>query len=127
MDPGRALLILTLFIALPCASSAAGSSNDQRESVRDRETPEQKAKPNGGSMTGCVDEQEGGRYILVDERTLTPVANLEAEGFDNESFAKHLGQKVTVRGTINSTGARPVVKVRSIETISSGCGENQRK
>jgi len=72
------------------------------------------------TLTGCLDQQEG-RYVLVDDRNLQPVADLEAEGFPTEGFAKHLGQKVTLRGTRNSGGARQIFKVRSIETVNETC------
>jgi hypothetical protein len=49
------------------------------------------------------------------------LANLEADGFPTEGFAKHLGHKVTVQGTSVPNGNRPVFKVRSIETISDTC------
>ena len=83
----------------------------------------------GSSLTGCVDEQQG-HYVLVDERSLNPIADLVADGFPTEGFAKHVGHKVTVRGTSNSDGARPVLKVRSIEMISEICapqGPTQEK
>lgn len=78
------------------------------------------AKPAGTSLTGCVDEQEG-RYVLVDDRTLSPIADLAAEGFPQEGFAKHLGHKVTVRGTSNPGGTRPLFRVRSVEAVSDVC------
>jgi hypothetical protein len=81
---------------------------------------EPKKKPEGASLTGCVDEQDG-KYVLVDDHNLKVVANLDAEGFPAEGFAKHVGQKVTVRGISNPSGARPVFKVRSIETVSETC------
>jgi hypothetical protein len=76
------------------------------------------------SLTGCLDEQEG-HYLLVDDRDLKPIANLEAEGFPTEGFAKHLGHKVTVRGISSSSGDRPTFKVRTIETVSEMCGPHQ--
>jgi hypothetical protein len=77
-------------------------------------------KPAGTSMTGCVDEQDS-HYVLVDDRNLTPIANLEADGFPTEAFAKHMGHKVTVRGTASSIGTIPLFKVRSIEALSDTC------
>lgn len=82
--------------------------------------PKAQPKPAGASMTGCVDEQDS-HYVLTDDRTLTPIANLEADGFPTEGFAKHMGHKVTVRGTSNPGTPIPVFKVRSIETISDTC------
>jgi len=73
-------------------------------------------------MSGCVDQQDG-LYVLIHEQTRSPIANLEADGFPTEGFAKHVGHKVTVRGNsaAGETG-RPTFKVRSIETVSDGCG-----
>jgi hypothetical protein len=67
-----------------------------------------------------MDEQDG-RYVLVDDRSLNPTADLVAEGFPTEGFAKYMGQKVTVRGASSSGGARPVFRVRTIETVSATC------
>jgi len=70
---------------------------------------------------GCVDQQDG-QFVLVDDRDLNKViANLDAEGFPVEGFAKHVGQKVIVRGISNPGGARPVFKVRTVETVSETC------
>jgi hypothetical protein len=74
----------------------------------------------GASLSGCVDQQDG-RYVLVDDRSLAPVADLEADGFPTEGFAKHIGHKVTIRGTSNSGSTRPLFKVRTIETVSETC------
>jgi len=67
-----------------------------------------------------VDQQEG-RYVLVDDHSLQAIADLEAEGFPTEGFAKHLGQMVTVRGTTNPGSTRPLFKVRSVETVKDTC------
>lgn len=93
---------------------------------------EQKKKPGGASLTGCVDQQDG-QFVLVDDRDLKVVASLDAEGFPVEGFAKHVGQKVIVRGVAASSaagsgdsgGARPVFKVRTIETVSETCAPPQ--
>ena len=71
-------------------------------------------------MQGCVDQQEG-QYVLLNRETMALIANLEADGFPTEGFAKHMGERVTVRGTSIPGGARPVFRVRSIETISQTC------
>jgi len=71
-------------------------------------------------MMGCVDEQEG-RWVLVNDQTMAILANLAADGFPTEGFAKYVGQKVTVRGTVSPDGSRPTFKVRSIEKISETC------
>ena len=75
-------------------------------------------------MTGCIDE-DNGRYILVDDRELKPIADLQAEGFPTEGFAKHVGHKVIVRGISSPGENRPLFKVRSIETVSETCAPQQ--
>jgi hypothetical protein len=120
-------LTAALLTAQPISASDS-TAQDPKSSQKGR------SKSAGTSLTGCVDEQDG-HYVLVDDRNLTPIANLEAEGFPVESFAKHLGHKVTVRGTVNpaaspapggkagdTAGERSSFKVRSIETVSESCG-----
>jgi hypothetical protein len=111
-----ALLALTLTWTLPGASDPASGQTDQKQTQK--KAP---AKGNTAAMTGCIDQQEG-QYVLIDDRTRDPIVNLEAEGFETEGFAKHVGHKVTIRGTSNSGSARPIFRVRSIETISDTCG-----
>jgi hypothetical protein len=83
-------------------------------------TSEQTKKQPVTSLKGCVDQQEG-LYVLVGDHDLRVVANLNAEGFPIEGFAKHVGQKVTVRGTQNPGDTRLVFRVRNMETVSETC------
>jgi hypothetical protein len=82
-----------------------------------------KNEPKGTTtMNGCVDEQNG-QYVLIHDQTRDLLANLEAEGFPTENFAKYLGHKVTVTGVSGPNGSSPpVFKVRSVETVSDTCG-----
>jgi len=86
--------------------------------------PQTKPADKTASMTGCIDE-DNGRYILVDDRELKPIADLQAEGFPTEGFAKHVGHKVIVRGISSPGENRPLFKVRSIETVSETCAPQQ--
>jgi len=87
---------------------------------------EPKAQRGDSSLTGCVDEQSG-RYILVDDRQLKPIADLEAEGFPVENFARYLGHKVIVRGTSIPGDTPPRMKVRNIQTVSESCTPLQQQ
>jgi hypothetical protein len=89
-----------------------------------KQEPAKKKSEQGSSLTGCVDQQDG-QYVLVDDKSLAAIANLVAEGFPTEGFAKHVGHKVTVRGTTDPGGARTVMKVRSIEPISETCSPQE--
>jgi hypothetical protein len=93
----------------------AYSSNQQPKAEKKTEKKEMAT-----SMAGCVDEQEG-HYVLVDDRSLNRIADLEADGFPTEGFAKHMGHKVTVRGISSVNGGRVLFKVRTVETISETC------
>jgi hypothetical protein len=115
-----AAILLALLAAAPPDIWSAPSQLGQQEKA-----PPKKAPPSGTSLTGCVDEQDG-HYILTDDRELTPIANLEADGFPQEGFAKHMGHKVTVRGTSSPGDPRPTFKVRSITTVSETCAPQQR-
>ncbi len=113
----RSLAVALISVLLPTAviNSAPFTPGQQEKAP-----PKKDAPAAGSSMTGCVDEREG-RYILTDDRELTPIANLEADGFPQEGFAKHMGHKVTVRGTSIPGKPLPTFKVRSIALVSESC------
>src|SRR6266568_8226016 len=119
MRPRTASIVLIIILAListPFAVRGAVGEADQEK----KEVPAKKKAEQGSALTGCVDQQDG-QYVLVDERNREAIADLIAEGFPTEGFAKHVGHKVTVRGTSNSGGSRPVMKVRSIQPVSDTC------
>jgi hypothetical protein len=100
-------------------------ASQQQSAPKQENAPKKDAKTSGTSLTGCVDERDG-RYILTDDRELAPIANLEADGFPQEGFAKHLGHKVTVRGTSNPGDPMPTFKVRSITPVSETCAPQRQ-
>ena len=111
------LSVSPLILSLP-----AQASQEKQSSAKQKKAP---AKASAGSLSGCVDQHDG-RYVLLQEESRSPIANLEAEGFPTEGFAKFVGQKVTVRGTANPGGAeRPVFRVRSVEKVSDKCGPDR--
>jgi hypothetical protein len=77
-------------------------------------------------MAGCVDQAADGQFVLIHDRTRDKIANLIAEGFPMEGFAKHVGQKVTVRGTASTDGTSSTFRVRSIEVISETCAPEKQ-
>ena len=108
-------------LLIPAWSTAAKESTPAQE----QKAPKSESKRGSSSLSGCVDEQDG-HYVLIDDRTLTPIADLEADGFPNEGFAKHLGHKVTVRGISSSGTTRPLFKVRSVDIIRDTCAPQQQ-
>lgn len=113
-----AAFLLALLATVPPVLVSAPRQSKQREKA-----PKQEANP--ASLTGCVDEQNG-LYVLTDDREMKPIANLRADGFPQEGFAKHVGHKVTVRGTSSPGDPRPTFKVRSITTVSETCAPQHR-
>jgi hypothetical protein len=108
---------MSVFLAIVVPSAAlAAAQSPQNE----KKTTAGKKSSSGATLTGCIDERDG-HYILVDDRGLNPMADLEADGFPTEGFAKHMGHKVTVRGTSSSESTPPRFKVRSVETVSETC------
>ena len=109
----KGTLILLLF------SAALGFSAPGR--------PEAKGKVKLSSMTGCVDEKPG-RYVLVEDKNLKELVELQPVTFEKEGLAKYLGHKVTVRGEMSSEADHPVMKVHSVQKISDVCAsaENQQ-
>jgi hypothetical protein len=107
-------VLFTVLVALAPAILSAPFEPGPEQNVQ-KET-----KPTAASLTGCMDEHDG-RYILTDDRELKPIANLEADGFPQEGFAKHLGHKVTVRGSSTPGDPWPTFKVRSITLVNESC------
>jgi hypothetical protein len=116
------ILVLAMFascgVSLALSNAAVSRSQDQPPKTE----PKEKADPKGqtASLTGCVDEQEG-KWVLVNDQTMAIIANLAADGFPTEGFAKYMGHQVTVQGTARSDGPGSTFKVRSIKTISETC------
>lgn len=115
-----ATIVVSYVLVTAIPGSAFQSSN------RPKQETKKKAAAAAVSLTGCIDEREG-HYILVDDRALATIANLEAEGFPPEGFAKYLGQKVTVRGTARTEGPTPIFRVRRVETVSETCAPESNR
>jgi hypothetical protein len=115
----RQLLLIIVSTVGPLILTTALASAQQKQQSKQKQAP---SKAQTQSMMGCVDQQDG-RYVLIHDQTRSTIVNLEAEGFPDEGFAKHVGHKVTVRGTSSPAGAeRPVFRVRSVESVSDNCG-----
>jgi hypothetical protein len=73
------------------------------------------------SLTGCVDERDG-QYVLTNDTNLQPTARLQpAAGSPEDNFARFMGQKVTVRGTLSSEQPLPVMTVENLKPVSQTC------
>lgn len=116
MKHSLALMSLSLLFVFPVFSEGRTKGRSQSNEMQ---------TPALVSVTGCVDQQDG-VYVLTDDRTGAEIA-LHAEGFEQEGFAKHVGETVTVRGQIESGGDFSQMRVRSVHTVANSCaapGEN---
>jgi hypothetical protein len=112
------LIAFTFFVSpSPCADSPVN-----RQGTKQNQT-KKSAQPSGKLLTlsGCVDEGDSGKYVLVDDSRLSAITQLQADGFPNEGFAKYLGQKVTVQGKSSEGGGRSIFAVKKIEMVSETC------
>lgn len=116
-----AVIIFAIFTGV-AFTGIPGQCSAAQDGTQKKAAP--KSKSSQHSLTGCVDEQDG-KYVLLDDRLLNRLADLEAVGASDEAFfAKHLGHKVTVKGTKSSEpDAR--FKVTSIEDVSAVCAPAQ--
>src|SRR5690242_5797108 len=93
-----------LFLLIGSMIGGAPLAGVQQENPAKRaQQPKKTEDRTAASLTGCMDEQNG-QYVLIHDQTRDLIAKLEADGFETEAFAKHLGHKVTVRGTSNPNG-----------------------
>jgi len=116
----RRFQLLALFALFGSVSGITAAGSEQAPPKPKQEQKKQPEKTSAASLTGCIDEQNG-KYLMIDNRTRDPIADLAAEGFELEGFAKHVGHKVTVRGISSPGESRPLFRVRSIEPISDSC------
>ena len=120
----RTASILLLISSFPWSvpGVSATSLSEQTGQKQQKKQPSKKEQTKAETtLTGCIDEQNG-QYLLISDRTREPIADLVADGFPTEGFARHLGHTVTIRGTVNSEGVRPVFRVRGIQPVSDTCG-----
>jgi hypothetical protein len=102
----RNLFVLLMFAV--CVAAAPPQSGKTRPAAK-------------ASLTGCVDERDG-QYVLTNDTNLQPTARLQpAAGSPEDNFARHMGQKVTVRGVLSKQDPLPIMTVETIETVSQTC------
>ena len=77
-------------------------------------------KPAETTLTGCMD-QRGDIFVLRGDVQLKTITVLHGVGFSDDNFARHMGHKVTVNGTLANEGDQKVMKVRKITTVSDVC------
>ncbi len=83
-------------------------------------TPGVAQAPKKDTLTGCVD-QRGNDFVLAGDKELHQIAVLHYVGMSDDNFAREVGHKVTVEGTLSKEGDTPVMRVTKLKTISETC------
>jgi hypothetical protein len=121
----KMLSLLWILAGLMLAAFADGKPGPSGGGAQKKAAPKSKNnRQSQESLTGCVDEQDG-KYVLLDDRMLNKIANLQTDIAGSEDvFAKHVGHKVTVKGS-KVSGQETVFKVVSIEDVAAVCAPAQ--
>lgn len=69
------------------------------------------------TLTGCIDEQPGPKYILIGPEQRDLRAELEPIGFAVQNFARFLGHSVSVRGEVFSNRTPPLMRIKALSEI----------
>src|SRR2546428_689275 len=77
-----------------------------------------------GTLTGCVEEQPGPKYVLCDVKRGKLIAELDPIVFPGQSLAKYVGRQVRLQGRLPSGADPRVMRVRTIKTLSGPCASS---
>jgi len=102
------LLVLLLAVVL-----SVGAADSRK---KNRKGPEQ---PKTENLTGCLD-QRGESYYLAGQ-AMQQEARLRGKAFSDDNFARYVGHKVTVQGTVDRSSGTDVFDVVKIDDVSESC------
>lgn len=111
---------MTRFVAFALITTAmwtgVASAADKKPSK-----PAKRAPAASTTMfTGCID-QRGDNYVLTGDKELHTVAILHGDGFEDDNFAREMGHKVTVEGTLAGDADPKTIRVKKVTKISDTC------
>ena len=67
-------------------------------------------------LTGCLD-QRGETYVLSSTSNMSKTTTLKGKTFSDDNFARYVGKKVSVRGTMRSEA----LEVSAVEKLADTC------
>jgi len=107
--------LLVLIAAATVTFSSVGGAADKKPAK-----PSKGAAVKTTSFTGCID-QRGENYVLTGDKELRTVAILHGEGFKDDNFARDMGHKVTIEGTLTGDADPKTIRVTKVTKISDSC------
>jgi hypothetical protein len=110
------IVIFPLAFALPEPGSKAAKDTVQKRSRKANE----KDKTAMTQLTGCLDQQ-GDTYILRELGAAAKIATLKGKAFSDDNFARYVGHKVTVHGTLQKDAEAAVLHVTKVDDSGPGC------
>jgi hypothetical protein len=120
------VLLLLTFSSVALTAPNEHEADPVQQEAQKKSAPKSKDSRTVQALSGCVDEQNG-QYVLLDDRMLKKIAELEALNAGSEDFfAKHLGHKVTVKGKRTSETEGKFL-VSSIEDVAPVCSPEGTK
>ena len=69
------------------------------------------------TLTGCVDEQPGPKYVLIGPERKEIRAQLEPIGFTVQNFSRFLGHSVSINGELFSEQNPPLMRIKQLGDI----------
>jgi hypothetical protein len=69
------------------------------------------------TLTGCVDEQPGPKYVLIGPENKDVRAQLEPMGFTVQNLARFLGHSVSIRGELFAEQNPPLMRIKQLGDI----------
>jgi hypothetical protein len=109
-------LLFAFFIAMALTWSAPETQSKNPKSKNAT------SRPVTTSRTGCIDQQ-GEAYVLRELSTGGIVMKLKGKSFSDDNFARYVGHKVTVHGTVDNQGQTSVMHVTKVDDAGAGCSD----
>src|SRR5712691_4409636 len=73
------------------------------------------------SVTGCLEEQPGPKYVLRDVKQVKVIPELEPVIFRVQTFSKYMGQQVRLQGRLSAGNDPVIMRVRRIKGLTGPC------
>ncbi len=113
-------VVLAISAILFLGAAAGADTPDQPAKSSKPAKPAKKTAANRVTWTGCLD-QRGENYVLAGDKELQTEAVLHGDGFSDDNFARHLGHKVTISGTLARDGNPVTIRVTKVTDIADEC------
>ncbi len=87
---------------------------------QEKKAPKQTRRASTNTFTGCID-QRGDNFVLTEDKEMRTIAVLHGEGFSDDNFAREMGHKVTVEGSLTNDSDPKVIRVTKVTRIADSC------